>query len=86
MIEHLGFVITPHQMRHIAAKLILDRNPGAFEQVKQLLGHAALKTTVSFYAGLDTNRAIRHHDQLIREIRASRQLPLKKGRKTKDQE
>jgi integrase len=86
MIEHLGFAITPHQMRHIAAKMILDRNPGAFEQVKQLLGHAALKTTVSFYAGLDTNRAVRHHDQLIREIRASRQLPRKKGRKTRDHE
>lgn len=85
MVEHLGFVITPHQMRHIAAKLILDRNPGAFEQIRQLLGHAALKTTVSFYAGIDTSRAVRHHDQLIRKIRASRQLPRKKGRK-RDQE
>jgi integrase len=86
MVEHLGFVITPHQMRHISAKLILDRYPGAFEQVKQLLGHAHIKTGVSFYGGFDTSRAVRHHDKLIREMRARRQLPRKKSRKTKDPE
>ena len=67
MLEHLGFVITPHQMRHIAAKLILDRNPGVFETVRQLLGRAAIKSTVSFYAGFDTSRAVRHHDKLIQK-------------------
>jgi integrase len=85
MIEHLGFVITPHQMRHIAAKLNLDCSPGAFEQVKQLLGHAHIKTGVSFYGGFDTSRAVRHHDQLIREKRAQRQLPRKKSKWPKDQ-
>jgi integrase len=86
MVEHLGFAITPHQMRHIAAKLILDRDPGAFERVKQLLGHVHVKTCVSFYAGHDTSRAVRHHDQLIRDIRARRQAGRRKGRGRKDAE
>jgi integrase len=68
----LGFKVTPHQMRHIAAKLILDQNPGAFELVKQLLGHKSLKTTIAFYAGLDTSRAVRHHHALIQVVRAER--------------
>jgi integrase len=84
MVEHLGFVITPHQMRHIAAKFILDQNPGAFELIRQLLGHTSQKYAISNYAGVDTNRAVRHHDQLIREMRAQRQLPRKKGRNKKD--
>jgi integrase len=71
-LEHLGFAVTPHQMRHIAAKLILDQNPGAFELVKQLLGHKSLKTTIAFYAGLDTSRAVRHHQALIQTVRAER--------------
>jgi integrase len=55
MIEHLGFAITPHQFRHIAAKLILDHNPGAFELIRQLLGHTSQKYAISNYAGVDTN-------------------------------
>jgi integrase len=72
-LAHLGFAITPHQMRHIAAKLILDRNPGAFELLRQLLGHASLKYAVSHYAGINTARAVRHHDKLIQEMRTKRQ-------------
>ena len=40
-----GIVITPHQFRHLAAKNMLDANPGNFEGVKQLLGHKSLPTT-----------------------------------------
>jgi site-specific recombinase XerC len=71
-LQHLGFAVTPHQMRHIAAKLILDQNPGAFELVGQLLGHKSLKNTIGFYAGLDTSRAVRHHHALIESVRAER--------------
>jgi site-specific recombinase XerC len=80
--EHLGFPITPHQMRHIAAKFLLDAEPGAFELLKQLLGHANLKSTVSFYAGRDTSRAVRHHNKLIEEARANRRPKGRSGRKT----
>jgi integrase len=65
-----GIVITPHQFRHLNAKLILDDMPGAFETVRQLLGHKALKTTTGAYTGINTRRAARHHHRLIQEMLA----------------
>jgi integrase len=67
--RHLGVKLTPHQFRHLAAKIILDANPGAYELVRQLLGHKNLKTTTNFYAGVDTRRAGRHHSELIMRLR-----------------
>jgi integrase len=61
--------ITPHQFRHLGAEIALDANPGAYELVRQLLGHKALKTTTRFYAGPDTRRAGRAHADLIRKLR-----------------
>lgn len=34
-----GIVLTPHQFRHLSARILLDAEPGSFETVKQLLGH-----------------------------------------------
>jgi integrase len=62
-----GIVLTPHQFRHLSAKVILDKNPGEFETVKQLLGHKSIKTTVGAYAGIDSRRAARRHQQLIEQ-------------------
>jgi integrase len=84
--KHLGVKITPHQLRHLAAKIILDSNPGAYELVRQLLGHTSLKTTTMFYAGTDTRRAGRAHADLLMKLRASnsgsgrhrRTLPMRK--------
>jgi integrase len=61
----LGIKLTPHQFRHLAAKIILDASPGAFELVRELLGHANMKTTTNSYAGIDTLRAGRAHAKLI---------------------
>jgi integrase len=63
--RRVGIVLSPHQFRHLAAKLILDDQPGNFEGAKQLLGHRRLQTTVNFYAGIDSRRAGRHHQHLI---------------------
>jgi integrase len=67
-----GIILTPHQFRHLSAKLLLDAEPGSFETVKQLLGQKNLKTTVNFYAGIDTRRAARHHQHLIEQALAER--------------
>src|SRR5262249_48933698 len=76
--RYLGVKLTPHQFRHLAAKIILDNNPGAFELVRQLLGHKNLKTTTNFYAGIDTRRAGRAHADLIMKLRESK---LSRGRR-----
>ena len=59
--------MTAHQFRHLTAKVILDADPGAYETVRQLLGHRNLKTTVNNYAGFDTRRAGRRHAALIEQ-------------------
>jgi integrase len=71
ILRHLGVKLTPHQFRHLCAKLDLDRNPGAYELVRQMLGHGSAKTTAEFYAGLDTVRAGRAHAELVNELRES---------------
>ena len=46
--KHAGIELSPHKFRHLAAKIVLDDFPGAFELVKQLLGHENIKTTSIF--------------------------------------
>jgi integrase len=76
-----GIIMTPHQFRHLSAKMILDAQPGAYETVRQLLGQKNLKTTVNFYAGLDSRRAGQHHQKLLDQALASR--PSMKSTKAK---
>ena len=64
-----GLEINLHLFRHIAAKLHLDRNPGAYEVVRRVLGHRSIDTTPRFYAGLETAAAGRHFDQEILKLR-----------------
>jgi integrase len=72
VLRHVGVKLTPHQFRHLAAKIHLDANPGAHELVRQLLGHKDLKTTTKFYAGIDTRRAGRAHADLVARLREAR--------------
>ena len=78
VLRWLGVKLTPHQFRHIVAKIILDANPGAYELVRQMLGHKNMKTTTSFYAGIDTRRAGRAHAELIMKLRENQ---LGRGRR-----
>jgi integrase len=75
-----GVILTPHQFRHLSARVLLDAEPGSFETVRQLLGHKNLKTTANFYAGIDSRRAARHHQQLIEQALAERQ-PLRMAKR-----
>src|SRR5262249_49063858 len=69
LFRRLGVKMTPPQFRHLPPKLHLDANPGAFELVRQLLGHKMMRTTARFYAGPDTRRAGRAHAELINRLR-----------------
>jgi integrase len=59
-----------HRFRHAAAKIYLDRHPGEYEVIRQLLGHKDIKTTIAFYAGAESASAARHYAQTILGIRA----------------
>ena len=69
VLKHVGVRLTPHQFRHLAAKIRLDESPGAYELVRELMGHKNMQTTTNFYAGIDTRRAGRAHVELVAKIR-----------------
>jgi integrase len=81
VLRYLGVKLSPHQLRHLAAKLVLDANPGAFELVRQLLGHKNLRTATNFYAGIDTRRAGRAHANLLMKLREA-SLGSKRNQRT----
>ncbi len=64
-----------HRFRHAAGKMYLDRHPGEYEVVRQLLGHKDIKTTIAFYAGAETASAARHYAQTILGIRGADAYP-----------
>jgi integrase len=66
---HTGMRVHPHLFRHIAAKLFLDANPGAYEVMRRVLGHRSIDTTTAFYTGLETAAAVRHFDATILKLR-----------------
>jgi hypothetical protein len=66
--EEIGVVMTPHQFRHLAAKLYLDRRPGDYETVRRLLGHKSIVTTMKFYRELDTVLAVQRYGELITQF------------------
>jgi integrase len=63
--KHTGLVMTPHQFRHLSAKLFLEMRPGSYELVRRLLNHKNMKTTSTFYAGLQTGPAAKLYDELL---------------------
>ena len=67
--KHTGLTLTPHQCRHVAAKLLLSADHGNFEAVHHLLGHRNHKTTTNFYSGLQTAQAARHYDGILTRMR-----------------
>ena len=77
--RYAGTDLSPHQLRHLAAKILLDDSPGAFELVKQLLGHENLKTTVNAYAGIDTRRACRHHFELLEKMSSEQPISFRRS-------
>jgi integrase len=76
-----GIVLTPHQFRHLSAKVILDADPGAFETAKQVLGHKSIKTTVGAYAGIDSRRAARRHQYLVEQALATQMTERSSSRR-----
>jgi integrase len=76
-----GLVMNPHLFRHLGAHLFLERHPGSYEEVRRVLGHKKIDTTIENYAGLETAAAVRRFDDVILERRAG--PPTINGRRWK---
>jgi integrase len=64
-----GLRMTLHQFRHAAAAVYLKEHPGAYEIVRQFLGHRSSRTTTRFYCGLETIHASRLLNEVVRRHR-----------------
>jgi integrase len=62
---HVGVELSPHQFRHLAARLFLDAFPGHYEEVRQLLGHATVVSTTRHYSGVESEATARRFDEVV---------------------
>ena len=69
VLKYVGVRFTPHQFRHLAAKLRLDYDPDAIGLIQELLAHKNHETTRNFYAGISTLRAGRAHSEFISNLK-----------------
>jgi integrase len=67
MRDYVGVEVTPHQFRHVAAQMALTENPGHYDEVRLMLGHANTQTTINSYAGIEGETAHRRFDELLRD-------------------
>jgi hypothetical protein len=54
-----GLRMTVHQFRHAAGATLLQKRPGEYELVRQLLGHRNVQTTIKCYIGRKASRRAR---------------------------
>jgi len=65
-----GVTMTPHQFRHLAAKLYLDRHPNGFDTVRRLLAHKSIETTMRFYRELESVLATKRYGAFVEQLLA----------------
>jgi integrase len=63
--KHVGVHVHPHLFRHLAALIFLEAHPGCYEDVRRLLGHKRIQTTINFYAGLEGAAAVKRYHTVI---------------------
>jgi integrase len=64
-----GLVVNAHLFRHLAAQLILQAHPGAYELVRLLLGHKSTATTTTYYCGSEQKAAFKYYDSIVSRYR-----------------
>lgn len=78
ILKRTGLTINAHLFRSLGGMIFLNRNPGAYEVVRQTLGHKHMSTTTSAYTGMESVSAAKLFD---RTIKAQQELARsKKGR------
>ena len=77
--EYVGVTLTPHQFRHLAARVFLQEFPGHYEEVRQLLGHASIETTIRHYSGIESEASARRFDEVV--LKRRRMLKTRKEKR-----
>jgi integrase len=67
LVREVGLRVTAHQFRHAAGAIFLQKRPGEFELVRQLLGHRSITTTRRFYIALESFSATEAFGKLIED-------------------
>lgn len=67
----IGADFNPHLARHFAAWNFLQANPGQYEVVRRVLGHKDIRTTITFYVGLEADASAKHFDATVLRDRAA---------------
>lgn len=81
--QFLGIDFNIHLFRHTAGKMFLDRNPGNYEVLRQLLRHKSINTTTSAYAGAETGQAALLYANVVESLRIAHAPRRKaKGKKS----
>jgi integrase len=75
--KRAGIVLTPHQFRHLSAKVMLDAGE-EYETLRQVLRHRSTRTTVGAYAGIDSRRAARRQQYLVEQALAT-EMPTRRS-------
>lgn len=71
MAQLAGVQWNVHAFRHLAAKVLLEENPGNDGVVTRALGHKRADTARQYYSGFATAAAIRRYDTLLLAQRAA---------------
>lgn len=79
----VGVPMNPHLFRHVGAALFLRARPGLYEVPRRVFGHQSLDTTTTYYAGAETEEALRLYDENVLRLRqeAPRTLARTRGRR-----
>ena len=67
--RELGLHVHTHMFRHLAAHVFLKRHPGHYEEVRRILHHKNIQTTLNSYAGLEADAALARYDEIVLGLR-----------------
>lgn len=63
--QEVGADVNMHLVRHFAAWLHLKAHPGAYEDVRRVLGHRSIDTTISNYVAFEAAMAAERFDAVV---------------------
>ncbi len=75
--QHIGAKLNTYLFRALAGVLVLRENPEAVADLRLLLGHKTLDTTLRFYAFVNREQAAERHAARIGKLRAETSLLAK---------